>query len=159
MRGDLWVLSYIVLWIAVVLLALTVVALVRQIGVLHTRIAPMGAHFGGEGPTPGSFAPGAERFDYGSARLTLLAFTAATCEVCRRLRPSLGALARQYHDVTLTEVDLGQDPGVFRVFDVRSTPYFVAVDRLGVVRGAGVANTLEQIEELVTQATASQDAT
>ena len=37
------VVSQIVLWIVVVVLALTVVALVRQIGVLHERVAPLGA--------------------------------------------------------------------------------------------------------------------
>ena len=35
--------SQIVLWIVVVVLALTVLALVRQIGVLHERVAPLGA--------------------------------------------------------------------------------------------------------------------
>ena len=37
------VVSQIILWIVVVVLALTVAALVRQIGVLHERVAPLGA--------------------------------------------------------------------------------------------------------------------
>ena len=40
----------------------------------------------------------------------------------------------------------------FDAFNVRSTPYLVAVDRAGVVRGRGVANSLEQVEELVVEA-------
>ena len=37
------VVSQIILWLVVVVLALTVAALVRQIGVLHERVAPLGA--------------------------------------------------------------------------------------------------------------------
>ena len=40
---DALAVSQIVLWIVVVILAATVLALARQIGVLHERIAPMGA--------------------------------------------------------------------------------------------------------------------
>ena len=40
----------------------------------------------------------------------------------------------------------------FNAFNVRSTPYLVAVDRGGVVRGRGVANSLEQVEELLDEA-------
>ena len=40
---DPLVVSQIVLWLVVVVLALTVLALARQIGVLHERVAPLGA--------------------------------------------------------------------------------------------------------------------
>src|SRR5262245_43646093 len=42
--------SNIVLWVIVVVLAAVVVALVRQIGVLHERIAPAGALTQRQGP-------------------------------------------------------------------------------------------------------------
>ena len=44
--------SNVILWVAVVLLAGVVVALVRQIGVLYERVAPAGALMVGRGPRP-----------------------------------------------------------------------------------------------------------
>jgi hypothetical protein len=135
-----WLVSYVALWVAVAVLGLAVVALARQIGVLHARIAPMGTHFAGEGPEVGSEAP-AVGLDWAAVPLTLVAFTSPTCTICRELRPAFEALDRdpamRVHTV------------VFDAFNVRSTPYLVSVDRSGHVLGRGVANTMEQIEELV----------
>jgi hypothetical protein len=155
-RGGLWVASYVALWVAVVVLGLAVVALLRQIGVLHARLAPMGVHFAGEGPEPGTRAPLPEVFPYGDAPLTLIVFTSPSCLVCAALRPSFDALRRGYTDLAVTEIDHDdRSAPVFRAFQVSSTPYVVAVDRTGVVRGRGVANSLEQLEELVAEAFAA----
>ena len=51
--------SNVVLWIAVLALLFVVLALVRQIGVLHERIAPMGAMTSDHGPAVGELAPSA----------------------------------------------------------------------------------------------------
>lgn len=149
MHGSVWVASFVMLWVAVLVLGFAVVALLRQVGVLHARLAPMGTHFAGEGPDLDSTAP-AVGLDYDRAVLTLMAFTSPSCTVCRELRPSLEALRRQYRELQVHVVDLDpQTQPVFDAFLVRSTPYIVAVDRSGIVRGRGVANTLEQVEELV----------
>lgn len=153
MRGSVWVASYVVLWLTVLALVVAVVALLRQIGVLHARLHPLGAHFGGEGPALESEAPPVDGHDYATAGVTLLAFTSPTCEVCKVLAPSLDALRRDYRDVHVHTVDLGSARSVFDAFQVRSTPYVVAVDRTGVVRGRGVVNSLEQIEEVLEAAT------
>lgn len=154
MSGGVWVASYVLLWVAVVVLGLAVVALLRQVGVLHARLQPMGVHFAGEGPELDRPAPAAGPFPY-DAPLTLVAFTSPTCEVCARLRPSLDSLDRQYADVRLVEVEQRPDTlATFRAFNVSNTPYFVAVDADGIVRGRGVANSLEQLEELVEEALA-----
>ena len=50
MSGGLWVTSYVLVWITVLGLSVMVVALLRQVGVLHTRLRPLGVHFAGEGP-------------------------------------------------------------------------------------------------------------
>jgi thiol-disulfide isomerase/thioredoxin len=143
-----WLVSYMALWIAVAVLGLAIVALARQIGVLHARIAPMGTHFAGEGPELGTVAP-AVGLDWGASPLTLVAFTSPTCTICRELRPAFDALdkdpAIRVHTVDLDD----RTRAVFDAFNVRSTPYLVSVDRSGSVLGRGVANTLEQIEELV----------
>lgn len=153
MAGSVWIASYVVLWLAVVVLGVAVVALLRQIGVLHARLHPLGVHFGGEGPTLDEPAPLAAEYGYRDAGTTLLAFTAPTCEVCATLRPSLGVLGRQYRELNMHVLDLDDDTrSVFSAFNVRSTPYVVAVDGDGIVRGRGVANSLEQVEELLLEA-------
>ncbi|MCU1379632.1 MAG: hypothetical protein JWN29_2615 [Acidimicrobiales bacterium] len=153
MTGGLWITSYVLLWIAVLGLAFAVVALLRQVGVLHARLHPLGVHFAGEGPEVGSVAAPLDGLDYRASDVTLLAFTAPTCEVCAGLRPSLAAVQREYDDVQLRVLDLddGTRPS-FNAFNVRSTPYVIAIDRTGTVRGRGVANSLEQVEELLAEA-------
>jgi thiol-disulfide isomerase/thioredoxin len=151
-KSGLWTASYVALWICVVVLAIAVAALLRQIGVLHARLAPMGTHFAGEGPDLEQPAPSVG-LDWGASHLTLLAFTATTCTVCRELKPSLDALRRQYRDTRIEILDAEEHDPTFRAFAVRSTPYFVTVDRSGIVRGRGIANSLEQIEELVREST------
>ena len=59
MNDALWI-SNALLWLAVVALAAVVVALVRQIGVLHERLRPVGALAIASGPGVGAAAPRAE---------------------------------------------------------------------------------------------------
>ena len=159
MNGSVWIASYVLLWLAVLVLAAAVVALLRQIGVLHARLHPLGVHFAGEGPPLDAAAPPAAGVDYAAAPLTLVAFTSPTCEVCAELRPSLHALRRQYRDVGVHVVDLDdRTRPTFASFNVRSTPYLVAVDGDGIVRGRGVANSLEQAEELIVEALTRREA-
>ncbi len=89
-----------VLWVIVIGLCLTLLAVVRQLGVLHERIAPAGALMLAKGLKVGEPAPritvqdlesrsltlGAERSD---ARATLLVFVSPTCPVCKALLPAL----------------------------------------------------------------------
>ena len=151
MSGGIWIASYVLLWIAVVVLGFAVVALLRQIGVLHTRIAPMGVHFAGEGPERDQPAPDAAIHDYSSSDLTLVAFTSPTCEICATLEPQLRRMAQGYREVTLRTVSSETHQPTFAAFKVRSTPYLVLVDRRGLVRSRGVANTVDQAEEMLAE--------
>jgi thiol-disulfide isomerase/thioredoxin len=152
-NGSLWVASYVLLWVAVLVLAFSVVVLLRQVGVLHARLAPLGVHFGGEGPALDSVAPPVSGLRWSDSPLSLVAFTSPTCEVCAVLRPSLDAVRRGYRDVQVVVLDLDDTTrATFDAFNVRSTPYVVAVDDDGTVRGRGVANSLEQVEELLAEA-------
>ena len=152
MSGSVWVASYVALWLLALGLTFAVVALLRQIGVLHARLHPLGVHFAGEGPELGATAPPIDDVEWHDARLTLLAFTSVTCAVCAELRPSVEAISRGYDEIRMREVGLEGERPVFTAYNVRSTPYFVAVDSEGAVRGRGVANSLEQIEELIDEA-------
>lgn len=156
MSGSVWVVSYALLWLAVLFLSVIVVALLRQVGVLHARLQPLGVHPAGEGPDVGTAAPPVPGADYERAAVTLVAFTSPTCTVCHELSPSLRALQQQYDDVRVVEVSLDERAHVpvFTAFSVRSTPYLVAVGGDGMVRGAGVANSLEQAEVLLEDALA-----
>ena len=50
--------SHIALWVMSALLFVTVIGIVRQIGLLHRRIAPAGARMTNAGPEVGSDLPG-----------------------------------------------------------------------------------------------------
>jgi len=156
-RGSVWVASYVMLWVSVVVMALAIVALLRQIGVLHARLQPLGVHFAGEGPERLVPAPLPDLFDYRSSRLTLIAFTSVDCQICASLAPGIRALDRQFDDLAVHVVTHG--PGTaptFAAFNVISTPYLVTADRQGIVRVRGVANSLEQIEEMIEESLAAE---
>ena len=59
------------LWLVVLVLAAVVAALVRQIGVLHERVAPAGALVGREGPRVGEAAPRLTVDDWNGAAVAL----------------------------------------------------------------------------------------
>ena len=153
MTGDVWVISYVALWVAVIALALAVLALLRQVGVLHARLRPIGVHPAGEGLEVGDTAPELPDHDYSSRDLTLIAFTSPTCTICAGLLPGLQAMASQYDDLGVKVVDHGSaTSATFLAFNVFSTPYLTAVSRDGLIRARGVANTVEQAEIMVAAA-------
>lgn len=101
---DALIVSNVLLWIAVLVLAGLVLVLLRQIGVLHERIAPAGALAVRGGPAPGEPAPvldvddwNGERLRVGGAdpdgRSTLLFFVSPTCPVCKELLPLVDGVA------------------------------------------------------------------
>ncbi len=100
---DALIVSNLLLWVLVVVLAAVVLALVRQIGVIHERVAPAGALMVAAGPKPGEAAPVLELTDWsgrprrvggrdGSGLSTLLFFTSPTCPVCKTLLPILDSV-------------------------------------------------------------------
>jgi methylamine dehydrogenase accessory protein MauD len=98
--------SQILLWIMVLGLALTVAALARQIGILHERVAPVGALATGRGPEVGDPSPRliGQLLEGGTlaigepvaadARLRLLLFVSSACPVCRKLMPLAKGFAK-----------------------------------------------------------------
>lgn len=101
--------SNVALWLVVIALAVVVLALTRQLGVLHERIAPAGALMLPKGPAVGErLAPvavttldgavlsiGAPRAD---GRDTLLLFVSPTCPVCKALLPVIRSSREQEKD-------------------------------------------------------------
>ena len=164
--SGVWMASYVVLWAAVAVLLVMVLALVRQIGVLHERLdagaaeasgssAPANEPAAAEGPALGSAAPMPGRIGYDRAPMTLVAFTSSTCELSQVLVPALRVVDKQYADVRVLELPLGpRTLGAFEAFNVSHTPYVVAVGQDGRVRARGRARNLHQLEAFVARALA-----
>jgi methylamine dehydrogenase accessory protein MauD len=104
-----------VLWLVVIALSVALLAVVRQLGVLHERIAPVGALMLAKGLKVGDPAPqiavqdlegrsitvGAVRTD---ERAALIMFVSPTCPVCKALLPALKsslAAEREWLDIIL----------------------------------------------------------
>ena len=109
---DALLVSNALLWLLVVVLAGVVAALARQVGVLHERLAPVGALAIQRGPAPGEPAPEllATALSGGPVRIggadperrrTLLFFTSPTCPVCKALLPTLRRTVAEEDDVNL----------------------------------------------------------
>jgi methylamine dehydrogenase accessory protein MauD len=101
--------SNIVLWLVVICLVLVLLALTRQLGVLHERIAPAGALMINRGPAIGEVVPALEVVDLagralsiGAARAdgrsTLILFVSPTCPVCKALLPVVTSSRAQERD-------------------------------------------------------------
>jgi methylamine dehydrogenase accessory protein MauD len=97
--------SNVVLWILVIVLALVVLALARQVGILHERVAPAGALQPTNGPKVGELTEAMSIADItGSTvtvggpnpdgKTTLVMFTSPTCPVCKSLVPTAKSLAK-----------------------------------------------------------------
>jgi methylamine dehydrogenase accessory protein MauD len=104
---GIWLVSYISLWILVGLLILAVVVLARQIGVLHNRLAPVGARTVNAGPEIGDKAPEVSASDLSDRKLmigqakekaTLLIFVTPTCGSCIALGPAIKSLWKSERD-------------------------------------------------------------
>jgi methylamine dehydrogenase accessory protein MauD len=101
--------SNIVLWLVVIGLVLVLLALTRQLGVLHERIAPAGALMINRGPSIGEAVAVLEVVDLqgrelriGAARAdgrsTLILFVSPTCPVCKALLPVVTSSRHQERD-------------------------------------------------------------
>jgi hypothetical protein len=149
-----WIAAFVVQWVLLAVLAVVVVALARQIGVLHLRLEPLGAlEIDDEGPGLGDAPPprsaraaaGSTVYVGGSGEQRLLTFVSPTCPVCERVLPSLPAAA----DAFGLELQVVSDPELERAYNVPGVPFVVVFDEFGVVRSKGTVNTLEQVEGLV----------
>lgn len=96
---DVLLVSNLVLWVFVVVLAVVVFALARQIGVLYERVAPAGALMINRNLAAGAVAPVVQVQDLNTGktitvggsqtRSQLLFFLSPSCPVCKTLLPML----------------------------------------------------------------------
>lgn len=178
MSNGLLIASNVMLWVGFLLMAGLVVGLIRQIGLLHERSAPLGAMMLDHGPDIGEQSPVFDVKDIfdvpvsvGRAltkdRPTLLMFTGPTCPLCAKLTPIIQSVAGR-EDVDVIFVSDGNDAdhraflarhplGAARYvvsaeigmrFQVAKIPYGVLLDAQGVIAAKGLCNTREHVESL-----------
>lgn len=99
------IISNIVLWIAVIVLATLLFALTRQVGILYERVAPAGALMPTSGPKVGELTKALSLTDLFGKPITLggtneaalasfILFVSPTCPVCKSLVPTAKALVK-----------------------------------------------------------------
>ena len=102
---EAMVISNVILWVVVIVLALVVLALARQVGILHERVAPAGALQPTGGPKVGELTEAMSIADINGHAVTvggpdaggmntLGMFISPTCPVCKSLVPTARSLAR-----------------------------------------------------------------
>jgi methylamine dehydrogenase accessory protein MauD len=178
MMSSPLVVSVVVLWILVLGLAVCVIALSRQIGILYERIAPMGALMIDGGPAVGERAPLVEVRDWEgkewrigapAARSTLLFFVSPGCPVCKKLLPIVKSVAKReagWLEVVLASDGNRAEHEAFRArfglerfryvlsselgmtYRISKLPYCVLLDAAGTTRAKGLVNSREQFESL-----------
>lgn len=171
--------STFLLWIVVAVLAIAVLALARQVGVLHERIAPMGALVTDAGPRAGDMAPhvhattlAGEPLAIGPGQMgtrnTLLMFVAPNCPVCKKIVPLAKSVAAA-ENLDLIFIGDGEDgevramvdrykladyrfansAAVGLAFQVGKLPYGVMIRPDGVIAAKGLVSSREHLESLM----------
>jgi methylamine dehydrogenase accessory protein MauD len=172
--------SQIVSWLIIMGLGFAVLALARQVGVLHLRLAPAGALMTGKGPAVGEAAPVMDVTTIDDAPLSigkprtrgraqLLLFVSPHCPLCKDLIPVAKSFARHERlDIVfvgddelaeqramIAKMDMGGFPFVNgslvgRMFHVDRLPHAVLIGEGGIVLSKGLVNSREHLESLVT---------
>lgn len=167
------------LWVVVILLSLAVLALARQVGILHERVAPAGALLRGAGPGVGEQSPRLEVHALAGNAVTigkqlpagkalLMLFVSQTCPICKKLIPIAKDFSKSERldvlfvgDAELSEqrklIDqFGIDNHCFvngseigMAYRVDKLPFAVLLDDLGVIAAKGLVNSREHLESLV----------
>ena len=160
-------------------LAVLLFGLARQVGILHERVAPMGAMASDQGLAVGEMSPHlsvttlvGDRLALGGAspqgRSRLLLFVSPTCPVCKKLLPIARSFAHaerldvvlvgdgddaeqrsMIREFGLEGVPYVNSPHVGMTFHVGKLPYAVLIDAAGVIRAKGLVNNREHLESLL----------
>lgn len=172
------IVSQILSWIVILGLGLSLLALARQVGVLHMRVAPAGALMTGKGPVVGEAAPVMEAVTLDGAALALgkptgrkqlLLFVSPHCPLCKELIPVARNFARtEKLDIVfvgddqeaeqramIARLEMGGLPFVNssvvgRAWQVDRLPHAVLIGEEGKLLSRGLVNSREHLESLVT---------
>jgi hypothetical protein len=156
--GDLSTDEWLALGLAVSLLAclglaVAVLALAREVGMLRLRLGPSSAlEIPEEGPEVGARAALIERFALRPGNeLALAVFTSEGCHVCRALEPAVASLAGDPL-LAVERFDEVAEASAWEELGIPGSPYAIALDRDGTVLAKGTFNNLAQLESVVATA-------
>jgi hypothetical protein len=136
-------------------LAVAVVALAREVGMLRLRLGPAAAlEIPEEGPELGTRTDLIDRFERGAqSELALAVFTSQGCRVCRALEPAVSSLAGD-PALAVEVFDEVADAEAWRELGIPGSPFAIAIAPDGAVLAKGTFNNLAQLESVL--ATASR---
>jgi hypothetical protein len=135
-----------------VALAVAVVALARELGMLRLAVNPLGAlEVPHEGPEVGGRSALGTYFAGADGRLGLAVFTSEGCGMCRALAPAVTALST-HPAVEVRTFDEVRDADAWAAADVPGSPFAVALDGDGTVLAKGTFNSGAQLESVLAAA-------
>lgn len=171
------IISQVLSWTVIAVLAVSCLALARQVGVLHQRIAPIGALSRQQGPQAGDMAPVFELSAINGGTLTiggaaprqrLLLFIGPNCPVCKQLLPVVRRVAKNENLDLYLATDAGdaeisamidrQDLGDLPIVNSRALglayvidklPHAILISKSGAIVARGLVNTREHLESLI----------
>jgi len=138
-------------------LAVAVLALAREVGMLRLQLGTQGAlEIAGEGPDVGSPAQSLARriavpSPGGAERLGLGVFSSEGCHLCQTLAPAIENVANDPH-VTVGVFDEVADAALWRELEIPGSPFAIALDEHGTVLAKGTFNNLAQLESVLATA-------
>ena len=123
---TIWLISYLVLWSIVILMALAVILLARQVSLLYRRLGAPPARMENEGPDIGTVPEPSEALSLDGARIDvggprrraqLLVFVSTNCTTCDALTPAIRTVwRRERHNVDVLTVCMTPDESLARSF-------------------------------------------
>ena len=174
------IVSQILSWIVILGLGLALLALARQVGVLHVRLAPAGALLSSKGPVVGEAAPVLDAVTLDGAplaigkplakgRAQLLLFVSPYCPLCKDLIPIAKSFAKtEKLDIIFVGDDeaaeqramiarLGMEGMSFvnssivgRAFHVDRLPHAALIGEDGTLISKALVNSREHLESMIT---------
>lgn len=136
--------------VACVGLAVAVLALAREVGMLRLRLGPDSAlEIPEEGPELGERSALIERFrPEQGAELALAVFVSEGCRACQSLEPAIASLAAEPAIAVETFAE-GVHAEAWREARVPGSPFAVAIGLDGTVLAKGTFNNLAQLESVL----------
>lgn len=149
--NEIFLTAFALQWVAIILMALLIVGLFRQVGMLHERLGPVGALTLSGGAKVGQAAPIFElpSLTGGDIRLggtsddgrsTLLFFLSPTCPVCKTMLPVLVSMAKEHrHSTRLVLASDGDEAAQMKMIlreKLSDHPFVLSTD-LGQAHGVG----------------------
>jgi len=151
---DEWLtLGLVIALLACVALAIAVLALAREVGMLRLRLGPASAlEIADEGPEVGTRVDLTDRLpELPAGGIGLAVFTSEGCRVCKGLAPAISTLASD-PELAVEVFDEVVDAEAWRELAIPGSPFVVAIEESGIVLAKGTFNNLAQLESVLATA-------